>query len=147
MKRLWLVLGTTLLAMAAQAQPRLLRAQQDSAPTAAENVNAVQRLQNQTMEVKVYDHGGGDPAMNGAYLTLAVYSTDTMAWNVFPLKNVSDYRILPSAKTGYVKIALRTDDTNAQTGNIFQYKSTLFINLRNADRQGGQIEVDEIRQQ
>ena len=103
-------------------------------------------LKNQDMNAKVFSYSGGDPAINGAYLNLAVYDEDNRDWNVFALKDVLDYKVLPSTQKGYAKIALVTQYIDQHSVNIHSNKYTLFINLRNTNQRGGKSEVDEIRQ-
>ena len=146
MKPIWLASCLLALSTYAWAAPRLISAEPNAEHYSGADVDQTIVLKNQDMNVKVFSYSGGDPAINGAYLNLAVYDEENRGWNVFALKDVLDYKVLPSAQKGYAKIALVTQDIDQRSGNIRSYKSTLFINLRNADQRGGKIEVDEIKQ-
>ena len=146
MKPLWLASCLLALSTHVWAAPRLISAEPNAEHYSGADVDQTIILKNPDMNAKVFSYRGGDPAINDAYLNLAVYDEDNRGWNVFALKDVLDYKVLPSVQKGYAKIALVTQDIDQHSGNIHSYKSTLFINLRNANQRGGKIEVDEIRQ-
>ena len=93
---------------------------------------------------RLFSYTAGDPSSNGLLLNLAVMN-EQYEWNVYPLKNVADYQILPSAKVGYLKLSLHTDDHLDELGNIRSSPSTMFINLTQAHRVNGKIEIEEIK--
>ena len=145
-KSLWLASCLLALSTPAWAAPRLISAEPNAEHYSGADVDQTIILKNQDMNAQVFSYSGGDFVINDAYLNLAVYDEDNRGWNVFALKDVLDYKVLPSTQKGYAKIALVTQDIDQHSGNIHSYKSTLFINLRNANQRGGKIEVDEIRQ-
>jgi hypothetical protein len=107
----------------------------------AANVDYVQYLKGQDTDVKIFSVSGGDPAMNGAYLNVAVFVDVETGWNVFQLANVRNYKLLPSAKKGYLKIKLVRDNFN-RNGDIVQENVMLFVNLTKA--QDGEIQTEEV---
>ena len=145
-KAVWRASCLSALSTSAWAAPRLIAAAPNAEHYSGADVDQTIILKNQDMNAKVFSYSGGDTAINGAYLNLAVYDEDNRDWNVFALKDVLDYEVLPSVQKGYAKIALVTQDVDQHSGNIRSYKSTLFINLRNANQRDGKMEVDEIRQ-
>ncbi|UOO90465.1 hypothetical protein LVJ82_05690 [Vitreoscilla massiliensis] len=145
MKTLIVAISMVLCSNAVMAAPYVVSAEPANTHYSGADVDETIYLKDPSMNVKVFSYSGGDPAINGAYVNLAAYDDENRTWNVFPLKNVLDYKVLPSAKAGFAKIALVTQDLD-RNGGVYSYKSTLFINLRNADRAGGTIEVEEIRQ-
>ena len=113
----------------------------DALQTAA-SVDFVQMINDSTVSAKIFSLSGGDPAINGANLSLAVYSDPSTGWNVYPLANVRDFKLLKSAKKGFVKISLVRESINEE-GGVSTAKSTLFINLKNAEK--GSVEVEEVK--
>lgn len=93
---------------------------------------------------RLFAYTGGDPALNGLYLHIAVMNDD-YDWNVYFLKNLNDYHRLPSAKEGYIKILLKTDDRVDGMGLITPTTSIMYINLTQAHKVNGKIEVEEIK--
>jgi hypothetical protein len=93
---------------------------------------------------RLFAYTGGDPALNGLYLHIAVMNDD-YDWNVYFLKNLNDYQRLPSAKEGYIKILLKTDDRVDGMGLITPTTSIMYINLTQAHKVNGKIEVEEIK--
>lgn len=90
--------------------------------------------------IKVFSISGGDPAMNGAYLNLAIFSEKKMDWNVFKLANVRSFKVLESLKKGFLKIKIVRDSYDKE-GRSIKLKSILFLNvLKGAS---GSIEIEE----
>lgn len=106
------------------------------------HVDYVEYIKGQAKDVKIFSVSGGDPAMNGAHLNLAVFEDMEIGWNVFELGNVRQFKLLPSNKKGFLKIKL-TKDIMDNNGNIIQEKSTLFLNIQNTEK--GIIETEEIK--
>lgn len=143
--RLLLLIGITTLSQFALAQSARLHAlsEQDlPSPSATEQV---QMLEGHPMAAKLMVLSGGDPALNGRHLFLAVntFSTGSGPWNTYYLKDVRDYTVLPSAQPGYLKIQLENDAID-EDGNLRPYRSVLFINMTQADKANGHIETKEV---
>ncbi|AUZ04242.1 MULTISPECIES: hypothetical protein [Vitreoscilla] len=133
----------SLFSLCAQAQAQWLSPQNDSHNTGAAHVEKVTAMPDSSMTVKLFHSMPIDaPSMNPWFLRLAVVNEEKLSWNVYHLPNVKSYQVLPSAKVGYLKIAIRQDDYNVQTGKNVERASTLFINLHNANQNGGRIEID-----
>ena len=145
MKTLILAASMALFCSVAMAAPYVVRAESNNHGYGGADVDETINLKDPSMNVKVFSYSGGDPAINGAYVNLAAYNDENRTWHVYPLKNVLDFKVLPSAQAGYAKIALVTQVLDGN-GGVYSYKSTLFINFRSADRADGKIEVEEIRQ-
>ncbi len=105
------------------------------------NVDYVQFLTAQDDGLKIFSTSGGDPAMNGSYLKLAVFKSPAEGWGVFELANVKNYILMQSAKKGFLKFKL-TRDTLDANGEITQKESTLYLNITNI--RSGSILVEEI---
>lgn len=144
MKKVIVLMMSICLSVPALAGSQKLKASDSEFIKSLAHVNSVQVVNDSQKWVKIISYSGGDPAMNGAYVTLAVYSDDLRDFNTFELANVADFKVLPSKKTGYLKIALVTDVIDSE-GVIKRVKSTLFINLLNSDKIDGQIEMNEIK--
>lgn len=139
-----LLLMLSLLSMPLLAPAQWLSPQNNAHNIGAAHVEKVTEIPDSSMTAKLFHNMPIDaPSMNPWFLHLAVVNEDNNTWNVYPLANVSDYQILPSAQKGYLKIAVSKDDYNTQTGKPFQRKSLLFINLGNANRTNGKIETEE----
>jgi hypothetical protein len=108
----------------------------------AANVDYVQYIKGQDKSVKLFSVSGGDPAMNGTFLNLAVFSDIDMDWNVFELANVRQFQLLPSTKKGFLKIKLVRDSFDSE-GNNIQEKSVLFLNIEKSEN--ASIESEEIK--
>lgn len=106
------------------------------------DVDHVEYIKGQDVDVKVFSYSGGDPAMNGAYLNLAIFTDISTGWNVFELANVRNFQVLPSAKKGYLKLSLSRDTMN-DNGDIVQESSILYINILNGA--SGTIETEEVK--
>ena len=140
------ILAASLLAMStlAFAKSQWLSPSRDDHTIGSAHVERTQDIQGHPMTVKLFHAMPVDaPSFNPWFLRLAVVNEDNNSWNVYALPNVSAYQVLPSAQSGYMKIALSRDDYNTQTGKRITHKSTLFINLNNANRTGGKIEIEE----
>ena len=107
------------------------------------DVDEVQYITGQDESLKIFSVSGGDPAMNGAYLKLAVFRSPADGWDVFELANVRSYKLLQSSKKGFLKISLATD-TFDSNGEIIQKKSILYLNITKIN--SGTIEAEEISQ-
>jgi hypothetical protein len=57
----------------------------------AASIDYVERIRGQSQEVKVFSVSGRDPAMNGAYLNVAIFVDMATGWNVYELANVLLY--------------------------------------------------------
>ena len=106
-------------------------------------VDYVEYIRGQDKDVKIFSISGGDPAMNGAHLNLAVFVDMETGWNVFELANVKNFTLLPSTKKDFLKIKLVKDTVDAD-GNIIQENSILFLNIKKSE--AGSIEVEEVKQ-
>lgn len=95
---------------------------------------------------RLFSYTGGDPALNGLYLHIAVMNNNN-DWNIYFLKDVNDYQRLASAKEGYIKILLKTDDQIDNMGQISPTNSIMYINLTQAHKVNGKIEIEEIKTQ
>jgi hypothetical protein len=108
----------------------------------AANVDVVENIKNVDGFIKIYSMSGGDPAMNGSYVNLAVYLSAQDGYAVYELGNVYNWKLLKSAKHGYAKVAL-VKDVMDDNGNIVKQNSTLFLNLTKA--QQGIVEIEEVK--
>jgi hypothetical protein len=122
------------------AQSKVLKASKDEFRITAAYVDYVEHIKDQNLDAKIFSVSGGDPVMNGALLNLAVFINLEEGWNVYELANVRDYKLLKSAKKGYIKIKL-VRDTFDSDENIIQVKSIMYINLSQIKK--GSIEVEE----
>ena len=102
-------------------------------------------LDHPTHAARLFSYTGGDPASNGLLLHLAVENSQNYEWNIYPIKDVAEYRLLPSAQQGYIKLELKTDDGMDEQGNITHSTSTMFINLTQAHLPNGKIEMREVK--
>lgn len=107
----------------------------------AADVYKVEHVKSQATDVKLFIATGGDPAMNGSHLCLAIFNQELSDWQVFELADILDYKLLPSAKKGFLKIKL-TKDVMDNEANITQKESTMFINLTGFFK--GSVQVEEI---
>ena len=109
------------------------------------HVEQVQMLEGHPMMAKLMVLQQGDPALNGMHLFLSVnqFSSGTGPWNVFFLKDVADYQVLPSQRAGFLKIQLKTDTLNDE-GFAQTQRSVLFVNMTQAAEKRGFIEVEEV---
>ena len=105
------------------------------------DVDYVQFITKQGGGLKIFSTSGGDPAMNGSYLKLAVFKSPAEGWDVFELANVKSYILTQSAKKGFLKFSLATETLDAN-GEIIQKESTLYLNITNI--RSGSILVEEI---
>ncbi|AUZ04243.2 MULTISPECIES: hypothetical protein [Vitreoscilla] len=108
-----------------------------------EEIFHIAAIQDPTIEAKLLSATAGDPALNGLLLSLAVKSDQQ--WNVYFLKDIADYRILPSAKNGYLKLQLRTEHLDS-TSHVTSQTSILFVNMTAAAQAHGSIQIEEIVQ-
>ena len=114
-----------------------------SSPNGA-HVERTLNVKDPTITAKVFHEMPIDPpSLNPWFLRVAVVNEENNSWNVYDLGNVSDYKILPSAQHGYMKIALTKNDYHPQSGKIIAKKSTLFLNLTQANRSRGKIQIEE----
>jgi len=104
----------------------------------AANVDSVVIIENE--QAKLFSISGGDPAMNGTFLNLAIQEFSGSSWIVYELANVRDFKLLGSVKKGFLKVQL-VRDTMDSDGNISLAKSILFINLTGAKQ--GSIKTTE----
>ena len=107
------------------------------------DVAETQRLEHPTQSVRLFSYTGGDPALNGLLLNIAVWNDQQQRWNVYPLRNVSAYKVLPSAQAGYYKLELKTEELNAES-DIRIRTSLLYINLDQAHLLQRKIEIKEV---
>jgi hypothetical protein len=105
------------------------------------SVDQVEVIKGQTRSLKIFSRSGGDPAMNGSYVNLAVFIDASEGWKVFELGNVRDYKVLPSAREGFLKLQMTTDTFDVNQNNV-KVDSTVFLNLENCER--GTISAEEI---
>lgn len=108
-----------------------------------EEIFQIEAIQDSTTEAKLISATAGDPALNGLLLSLAVKSGNQ--WNVYFLKDIADYRILPSAQNGYLKLQLRTEKIDSAS-HVASQTSILFVNMTAAAHAHGSIETEEIIQ-
>ena len=147
MSKLKLGLFSMVLGLSALANAETVRIDAYDDPNFADPgfVDSVQMIEGHPMVVKLMVLGQGDPARNGMHLHLSVNQMESGAgrWNTYPLKDVRNYKILPSAKPGYLKLELSNDAMNDE-GHIYQYRSVLFVNMNQAAKPRGYIEVEEV---
>ena len=84
-KSLWLASCLLALSTSVWAAPRLISAEPNAEHYSGADVDQTIILKNQDMNAKVFSYSGGDPAINGAFLNLAVYDEENRGWNVFAL--------------------------------------------------------------
>lgn len=85
-------------------------------------------------DVKLFSVLGGDPAMNGTLLNVAVYVDAEQGYKVFELANVYDYKITKQyTDSAYVHLTLEREFTTPK-GKIYQVKSLLIVDLTNAKK-------------
>lgn len=124
-------------------QAKFITAQQHESYQFMADVAETQILDHPTQSVRLFSYTGGDPALNGLLLNIAVWNDRQHRWNVYALKNVSSYKVLPSAQPGYYKLELKTEDLNAD-GDVITNTSLLYINLDQAHLPQKKIEVKEV---
>jgi len=93
-------------------------------------------------DVKYFSFSGGDPALNGSYLNIAIFADLELGWKVYSLANVSNYKLLPSQKPGVLRFKI-TRDYLDKDGNVAQQVSTLLVHLKNG--KNGTIETQEVK--
>ena len=120
----------------------IVLASTDEMLLAAASVDTVIQIESSNLSAKIFSVSGGDPAMNGAYLNVAVYVDVSTGWNVYELADVRDFEMMKSARDGYAKIKL-TRDSIDRNGDIQSSKSMLFLNLLNGEN--GSILTNEVR--
>jgi hypothetical protein len=109
---------------------------------AGASVDYIANIDHQNTGVKVFSISGGDPAMNGAHLNVAIFADVDAGWKVYELADVRDFKVLQSARAGFLKISL-TRDTMDGDGEIKSAKSMLFLNIENGET--GTILTEEVK--
>ncbi|MFZ3229357.1 MAG: hypothetical protein WA160_04065 [Pseudobdellovibrio sp.] len=142
MKKIILTLAVSILSSSAFAGSTTLKASTEERLQNSADVDYVEFVKDQDIDAKIFSVSGGDPAMNGAYLNLAVFAGVETGWTVYELANVRNYKLLKSTKKGYLKISL-SRDTFDLNDNIIQKASTLYINITNAGK--GVVEIEETK--
>lgn len=93
------------------------------------SVSSFQYIPDEDMTLVSY--AGGDPAMNGAHVVLTKFVSMGDGSNVFEIANVSSFKLLKSAKKGYLKLQITEDDMNSE-GDIIKKDSILYVNVTKA---------------
>ena len=99
------------------AGPAITPDSDDGAQTAASVVEVTPLAAVVGVDGKIYGQAGGDPAMNGLYVHLAVYRSPAEGWWVFPLGDVLAYRVVGQCE-GRVDLELKESVMDEATSEI-----------------------------
>jgi len=105
---------------------------------ATASVDKVNIIPGQSKDTKVYSFSGGDPAINGHNITLAVFNNTKMEYDVFQLSNASSFKIIKSNVDGLVIVHI-VQDGITEDGEVISNHYILRIKTINASK--GIIEV------
>ena len=95
-----------------------------------ERLNTASKVLN--ADVKLFSVLGGDPAMNGTQVSVAVYVDADQGYNVYELANVYDYKIAKQySNSAYLHLTLVRDYLTPK-GKIYQVESLLIVDLTRA---------------
>jgi hypothetical protein len=99
------------------AGPAITPDSDDGAQTAASVVEVTPLAAVVGVDGKIYGQAGGDPAMNGLYVHLAIYRSPAEGWWVFPLGDFLNYRVVGQSK-GRVDLELKESVMDEATSEI-----------------------------
>lgn len=139
MKSAFLIL-TLVSTFALAAEETIPKVDNDEIANSAAYVDYVEHIKGQSQDVKIFSMSGGDPAINGAHVYVAVFKDLSEGYNVYEIANVRDFKVLPSKKDGFLKLSLEKDTFEGD--DLVRVFSIMYISIVNADK--GTIMVDDV---
>lgn len=109
-------------------------ATKEEQPNTWSMVDAVKPVLGKTNYTKIFSVSGGDCAMNGSHVYLAVYASPQDGFKVFEIANVRNWTLNTNKKlnnANTVEINL-TFDTMDADGNVKALKKSVVINMKQA---------------
>lgn len=96
-------------------------------------VTDVKWLEKSEAGAKIYSTAGGDPAINGLYTYLAVYSEEPGGgWNVFQIGDFNEWKIVEETKE-HVVLAVSRSWVEQSSGDIKTVEEKLSIPMVGSD--------------